>query len=168
MTERSRVLSAMPRSLAIKADTLNQLDLSPVAALLQTGNASWTELEQQLQFSLEFPRDPEDPRELSEIPEVRLWFLRLNARYPWIVLLLDWRSGELARYVAMLVPHQFHPTEGIQFNPEALELWLMHCLFQVDDWLQQQGQEGTSRLKSMAQILGYELDDDFFKLLRAG
>lgn len=157
----------MTRSLSIDATALNQLDLAPVEALLQTDNTPWTDLEQQLQFSLDFPRDPNDPRELSEIPEVRLWFLRLDARYPWTVLLLDWRSGELGRYVAMLVPHQFHPTEGIQFNPEALELWLMQRIFLLDDWLRQQGQEGTNRLKSLAQILGYELDDDFFNLLRA-
>jgi hypothetical protein len=47
-----------------------------------------------------------DPRELSEFPDIRLWFLRLDATYPWLPVLLDWRAGELARYAAMLVPHQ--------------------------------------------------------------
>lgn len=156
----------MTRSLSIDAAALEQLDLAPVESLL--AHTPWTDLEQQLQFALDLPRDPNDPRELSEIDEVRLWFLRLDARYPWMVLLLDWRSGELGRYVAMLVPHQFHPTEGIQFNPEALELWLMQRMFLLDDWLRKQGQEGTARLKSLAQMLGYELEDDFFNLLRAG
>jgi len=31
-------------------------------------------------------------------------------------------SWELARYTAMLVPHQFSSKEGIQYNPEALEI----------------------------------------------
>jgi hypothetical protein len=156
----------MTRSLSIDAAALEQLDLAAVESLL--AHTPWTDLEQQLQFALDLPRDPNDPRELSEIDEVRLWFLRLDARYPWLVLLLDWRSGELGRYVAMLVPHQFHPTEGIQFNPEALELWLMQRMFLLDDWLRKQGQEGTARLKNLAQMLGYELEDDFFNLLRAG
>ncbi|MGB7086359.1 MAG: CRR6 family NdhI maturation factor, partial [Phormidesmis sp.] len=60
-------------------------------------------------FDIDFPREDSDPRELSEIPEVRLWFIRLNARYPWLPLYLDWESGELSRYTAMLVPHQFSP-----------------------------------------------------------
>jgi hypothetical protein len=29
--------------------------------------------EQQLQFAIDYAQEPEDPRELSEIPEVRLW-----------------------------------------------------------------------------------------------
>ena len=70
-------------------------------------------------------REPEDPRELSEIPEVRLWFIRLDARYPWLPFLLDWKAGELALYTAMLVPHQFSVKEGIQYNLEALEIFLM-------------------------------------------
>lgn len=32
--------------------------------------------------------------------------MRLDAAYPWLPVLLDWRAGELARYAAMLVPHQ--------------------------------------------------------------
>lgn len=32
--------------------------------------------------------------------------MRLDASYPWLPVLLDWRAGELARYAAMLVPHQ--------------------------------------------------------------
>jgi hypothetical protein len=113
---------------------------------------------------MDYPREPEDPRELSEIPEVRLWFIRLDARYPWLPFLLDWKGGELARYTAMLVPHQFNRKEGIQYNPEALEIFLMQKLFVLTDWMQQLGIPSKSRLKSMAQLLGYDLDDSLFEL----
>jgi hypothetical protein len=32
--------------------------------------------------------------------------VRLDAAYPWFPVVVDWRAGELARYAAMLVPHQ--------------------------------------------------------------
>jgi len=99
-----------------------------------------------------YPQEPGDPRELPEIPEVRLWFICLDSRYPWLPFLLDW---ELARYTAMLVPHQFSSKEGIQYNPEALR-FLMQKLFVLTDWMQQLGIPSRSRLKSMAQVLGYD------------
>jgi hypothetical protein len=64
----------------------------------------------------------------------------------------------------MLVPHQFSSKEGIQYNPEALEIFLMHKIFVLGDWLKQQDIPSLSRLKSMAQMLGYELDDAFFEI----
>jgi hypothetical protein len=81
-----------------------------------------------------------------------------------------------ARYVAMLVPHQFSRKDGIQYNPEALEIWVMHRVFLLTDWMQQQQigvgvasrNEGRSRLKFMTQMLGYELDDGLFELLEPG
>jgi hypothetical protein len=118
-----------------------------------------------LRFTIDYDRDPSDPRELSEIPEIRLWFIRLDAHYPYLPLLLDWQAGELARYVAMLVPHQFSRNEGIQYNPEALEIWVMHRVFLLTDWLHTQQIEDRSRLKFMTQMLGYELDDGLFELL---
>lgn len=118
-----------------------------------------------LRFAIDYPRDPSDPRELSEIAEVRLWFIRLDAHYPYLPLLLDWQAGELARYVAMLVPHQFSRKDGIQYNPEALEIWVMHRVFLLTDWLRTQGIDDRSRLKFMTQMLGYELDDGLFELL---
>ena len=149
---------------------INSLDISPattaIDALVQQG--ALKEQEQQLQFQIDFPREPEDPRELSEIPEIRLWFVRLDAHYPWISFLLDWKAGELVRYVAMLVPHQFHPREGIQYNPEALEIFVMNKVFVLDEWLTQQGIGGRSQLKAMAQMFGYELDDGLFDLIQAG
>jgi hypothetical protein len=122
--------------------------------------------EQTLRFKIEIPREPGDPRELSEIPEVRLWFIRLDATYPWLPLVLDWKAGELGRYVAMLVPHQFHPQDGILYNPEALEIFVMQKIFVLITWLQQRGlEQGRSRLKAMTQLLGYDLEDGLFELL---
>lgn len=155
----------MTITIAINTDSINNLDLSPaltvIEQLLQEGVASH---EQQLSFDIDFPLEPGDPRELSEIPELRLWFVRLDAKYPWLPFLLDWKAGELARYTAMLVPHQFSSKEGIQYNPEALEIFLMHKIFVLSDWLKQQNIPWQSRLKSMAQMLGYELDDALFEI----
>jgi hypothetical protein len=83
-------------------------------------------------------------------------------------LFLDWKSGELARYVAMLVPHQFHRTEGIQYNPEALEIFLMQKIFILDHWFTQNNLPSKSRLMAMAQMLGYDLDDTFFETYTQG
>lgn len=154
-------------TIALNADLINALDLSPLQTvidpLLQEGKLMT--YEQQLQFTIDYPQEPTDPRELPEIPEVRLWFIRLDARYPWLPFLLDWKAGELARYTAMLVPHQFHPKDGIQYNPEALEIFVMHKIFVLAGWMQSQGLEGKARLKAMTQMFGYELDDAFFDLL---
>ena len=122
-------------------------------------------LEQQLSFKIEYSLEPGDPREISEIPEIRLWFVRLDARYPWLPFLLDWQSGEFARYAAMLVPHQFNRSEGIIFNPEALEIFVMQKIFIVADWLKQRDIASKSRLQSMAKIFGYDIDDSFFDLI---
>lgn len=165
----------MTTTISLNADTLYSLNLAAVEAVmepwLQAGgfktafDTTTGEDPLRLQFVIDLPRDPADPRELSEIPEVRLWFVRLDARYPWLPLILDWEGGELARYTAMLVPHQFSPQEGIQFNPEALELYVMHKVFSGLNWMQQQGCLSRARLKFMTQMLGYELEDGFFELL---
>jgi len=64
-------------------------------------------LERTVGFTINYEReDPYDTCELSELPDIRLWFVRLDASYPWFPVVLDWRAGELARYAAMLVPHQ--------------------------------------------------------------
>ncbi|PIG92046.1 CRR6 family NdhI maturation factor [Gloeocapsopsis sp. IPPAS B-1203] len=156
----------MTLAIALNFNQLNTLDLSSVQTaienLLQAGTI--TAHEQQLCFDIHYPREPDDPRELSEIPEIRLWFIRLDAQYPWLPFLLDWKAGELARYTAMLVPHQFSSKEGIQFNPEALEIFLMHKIFILHDWMQQQGIPSQSRLKSMGQMFGYDLEDTFFEM----
>lgn len=157
----------MTIAIALNSDHVNNLDLSPaqkvIEKLLQEGAIA--SQEQQLRFEIDFPREPDDPRELSEIPELRLWFIRLDAQYPWLPFLLDWKTGELARYVAMLVPHQFSRKEGIQYNPEALEIFVMQKVFVLTDWMRQWGIPSQSRLKSMTQMFGYELDDAFFDLI---
>jgi hypothetical protein len=142
------------------------LDLSPMVGEIDR----WLETDPkqfdlELKFAIDYPQDPDDPRELSEIAEIRLWFIRLDARYPYLPLLLDWQSGELSRYVAMLVPHQFSRKEGILYNPEGLEIWVMQRVFLLTDWLQSQQITDRSRLKFMTQMLGYELDDGLFELL---
>ena len=69
----------MSLTIALNASTLNALDLSPALEVLQPLSDREALLcqEQQLSFTVDFPRDPTDPRELSEVPEVRLWFIRL-------------------------------------------------------------------------------------------
>lgn len=155
----------MAISITLHADQINRLDLSPAIEVINPLLSEILAYEQQLQLTIDYPLESDDPRELSEIPEVRLWFIRLDALYPWLPFLVDWKAGELGRYTAMLVPHQFHPKEGIQYNPEALEIFVMGKTFVLMNWLKQQGIESRSRLKSMTQMLGYELDDAFFDLL---
>jgi hypothetical protein len=157
----------MSIAIEVNAERIHNLDLSPVREVIE----KWLEAgaiasgEQQLTFEVDYPREELDPRELSEIPEVRLWFIRLDSCYPWLPFLLDWKAGELARYTAMLVPHQFHRTEGIQYNPEALEIFLMNKIFVLTDWLDKQGIPGKSKLMAMSQMFGYDLDDAFFDVI---
>ncbi len=155
----------MTTTLTVTAEQIFAVNTLDVEAVIDGLMADWREHEKQVKFEIVFPREAMDPRELSEIPEIRLWFIRLDAKYPGLLLLLDWQSGELARYVAMLVPHQFHPKDGIQFNPEALEIFVMHKVFVVMNWLRSQDISGRSRVQGMTQMLGYELDDEFFKVL---
>jgi hypothetical protein len=63
------------------------------------------------------------------------------------------------------VPHQFHPQDGVQYNPEALEIFVMQRVFVLLYWFKAQGIEGRSSVKAMTQMLGYELEDGFFDLL---
>lgn len=153
--------------IVLDENLLNSLDLSPVQTamdeLLARGNI--VDGEQQFRFQIDFPRASTDPRELSEIPEVRLWFVRLDSVYPWMPFFLDWKAGELARYAAMLVPHEFSRTEGIQYNPEALEIFVMAKVFILSDWLRQQEINSRSRLNSLAQLFGYDLDNTFWQLI---
>jgi hypothetical protein len=163
--------------ITVTAEQLSQLDLSPVTNWLNqksilsppedapSSSVSLEAIENQLQFQVDFPRDELDPRELSEIPEVRLWFLRLDSCYPWLPVCLDWQSGELVRYAAMLVPHEFHRTEGIRFNPEALDLFIMQKVFVLADWLKRYEPSNTFRLQSFALMFGYDLDEKFLAQL---
>jgi hypothetical protein len=155
----------MKTTIDLDTETINKLDLSAIAKLINNLPTDRTivNYEQQLQFKINYQQAPDDPRELSEIAEIRLWFVRLDAAYPWLPFLLDWKSGELARYTAMLVPHQFSRSEGIIYNPEALEIYVMHKIFILSSWYRQQGINASSRLKSFAQLFGYDIDNSFFE-----
>jgi hypothetical protein len=157
----------MSITITVSQSQIQQLDLSPVKNIIEDwlANQSIIAHEQKLQFKIDYPRPESDPRELSEIPEVRLWFIALDACYPWLPLCLNWREGELSRYTAMLVPHRFSRSEGIQYNSEALDIFIMNKVFVLHKCLRQQEITGNSRLKAMAQIFGYDLDDSFFSLL---
>lgn len=156
----------MTTTITVDAEALNTLNLAPAQAVIEPWlkDGSIANHEQEIQLEIQFSREAGDPRELSEIPEVRAWFIRLDARYPWMPFLLNWEAQELGRYTAMLVPHQFSAS-GIEFNPEALEIFITHKMFVLADWMEQQGIGSRTKLKFMAQVLGYELADQFFDLL---
>ncbi|MEO1763767.1 MAG: CRR6 family NdhI maturation factor [Cyanobacteria bacterium J06629_18] len=157
----------MTLTIAIPSSSINSLDLSPASTTIDkiiTEN-NIASNEQQLRLDIQYELESGDPRELSEVPEIRLWYIRLDAKYPWLPFLLDWQSGEFIRYAAMLVPHQFSSKEGIQYNPEALEIFLMQKTFLLKDWLEKYNIPSQSRIKSMAKLLGYDLDDQLFAML---
>ncbi len=160
----------MSTTIYINQACIESLDISPAKIVIEKLLANWDETaegDRQFQIELVWNKEDGDPRELSEISEVRLWFVRLDATYPWFCYLLDWRL-ELSRYAAMLVPHQFK-REGdgyvLQYNPEALELFVMQKVFVISLWLKSRGIDSTAKLQQMTQSLGYEIDSAFFSLL---
>ncbi|MFM7086656.1 MAG: CRR6 family NdhI maturation factor [Cyanobium sp.] len=156
-----------PPPLCVSAGAIRRLDLSPLDPLLQQPLAERLQTAGLVELQLEWPRPAEDPRELSEIAEVRLWSLRADARDPWLPLLLERSSGQLTRHVAMLLPHGFSRQEGIRFAPESLELWITHRLFQLDELGRDAGLNCRGSLAQMAAVLGFELDPDFWTPLPA-
>ena len=158
----------MTETIAINATHIDSLDLSPIRPLLDAWLANdILAHEQELTFRIDYPQPADAQQEWSEIPEVRLWFIRLDSLYPWLPLLLDWRSGELVRYVAMLVPHQFSEREGILFNPQALDILIMHKVFVITRWLRSLGHNSNAKVIQMAEMFGYELDNTIFDLIQA-
>ncbi|MFM7733476.1 MAG: CRR6 family NdhI maturation factor [Cyanobium sp.] len=149
----------------LSSEAIGRLDLSPLLAWSALPPAALLARAGLVELHFDWPRSPEDPRELSELPELRLWSLRADAIHPLLPLLLERSSGQLTRHVAMLLPHGFNRTEGIRFAPESLELWLSHRLFLLDDWLRAAGINGRAGLGQMAAVLGYELDPGFWSAL---
>lgn len=155
----------MVETIRVNRENIQNLDLTPVKTVVEPLLNSKSIAGLEIELEVEYAREPEDPRELSEIPEIRLWFLRLDAIYPWLPYVLHWKSGQLAQYAAMLVPHQFNRTEGIIYNPEALEIFVMRKVFVIADWLKAQDISGKARLQALAQTLGYEIDLNFIEQL---
>ncbi len=151
---------------------INSLDLTPAHIAIERFVKEYTATEsaglpdQEIAFAIHWEQEEHDPRELSEIPEVRLWFVRLDAVYPWLPYILDWRN-ELSRYTAMLVPHEFK-REGdgyrLEYNAEALDLFMMGKIFVIQHWLQQRGIRSVAKLQQMAQTLGFEIDEEFWSV----
>ena len=118
-----------------------------------------------LELQYNWPRDADDPRELSECSEPRLWALRADAVYPWLPLVLERSGGSLIQHVAMVVPHDFSPSEGIRFDPQALEIWITHRFMLLDHLGQHLPRSQRGNLLQMAATIGYEVDAAFWTLL---
>jgi hypothetical protein len=153
---------ALPPSIRIDAARIRDLDLGELQDLRRWDVSKLVEAAGTLDLQFDWPRDPEDPRELSEIAELRLWSLRADALHPWLPLLLERSSGLLTRHVAMLLPHGFSRSEGIRFAPESLELWITHRLFLLDAWSQESGVPCRQKLAQMAAVLGFDLEPSFW------
>jgi hypothetical protein len=160
MAHTSSPSSAKP--LAVSAQQIRELDLTPLASLSRLSPPELVRRSGTISLRFTWPRPAEDPRELSEIAEVRLWSLYADASYPWLPLMLERSSGELTRHVAMLLPHAFSNHEGIRFVPESLELWMTHRLFLLDGWANAHGLNLRQGLGQMAAVLGYDLDPSFW------
>lgn len=158
----------MPTTINVNFACIEKIDITPAKLVIEKFLAevdiASIDADRQIKFEVLFPREPGDPRELPEIPEIRLWFICLDAAYPWLPYVLDWRE-ELNRYKAMLVPHVFSRSDGIEFNPEAEQIFVMHKIFTIALWLKQKGISSTEKLQQMAIALGYEVDREFFTLL---
>jgi hypothetical protein len=154
-----------PAAVPISAEAIRALDLGPLEGWAALPPASLLQAGARLELEIHWPRSDDDPRELSEVPEVRLWSLRADARHPWLPLVLDRASGQLSRHVAMLLPHGFSRSEGLRFAPEALELWISHRLFLLDDWARGHGLNCRLNLSQMAAVLGLEVDSGFWESL---
>ncbi|MFM8968552.1 MAG: CRR6 family NdhI maturation factor [Vulcanococcus sp.] len=159
----SSASNAAPQTLLIPAEAVYGRSLAPLEAWFSLEPAALLARSGQLNLDFAWPRQADDPRELSEIPELRLWSLRADALCPWLPLLLERSNGQLTRHVAMLLPHQFSRTEGIRFAPDSLELWMTHRLFLLDHWCRSHGLNARGNLEQMAAVLGYELDASFWQ-----
>mmetsp|Transcript_11272 Transcript_11272/g.21334 ORF Transcript_11272/g.21334 Transcript_11272/m.21334 type:complete len:272 (-) Transcript_11272:151-966(-) len=158
--------------IAVTMDDIMNLDLTAARAAIDPLLARGPEgaqdvLARTVGFKLEYKKEQGDPREMCEIPDVRLWYLRLDAQYPWLVVALDWRAGELARYTAMLIPHQISRKDGLVYNPEGLELFLNGKLFVSYNWLRDFAKvpKPAVRVKEMMLMMGFQTADELFNLI---
>lgn len=158
-------MTPLPNHLHISRDAIQRLDLSGLDPWCRASMADLLAQSGQLSIALDWPRDADDPRELSEIQELRLWSLRADALHPWLPLVLDRSGGDLVRHVAMLLPHDFHPQEGIRFAGDSLDLWVTHRLFLLEAWAASGGLSCRQGLGQMAAVLGFELDPGFWALI---
>ncbi|KAI5074308.1 hypothetical protein GOP47_0010269 [Adiantum capillus-veneris] len=157
-------------NIVINNDNIKRLDLSPAHEVLRgyqlgdDGSGPSQDIQHLLERTVGFiidyvPEDPYDIRELSEMSDVRLWFVRLDVAYPWLPIVLDWQAGELARYASMLVPHQISKRLGVVFNPEALQLFMMRKVFASLQWLKAcKLLEAPQIVSDMSEALGFEVD----------
>jgi len=148
--------------ISVSAEQIRALDVTPLQPLRQRSATALLELEDGVALQLDWPRAEDDPRELSEVPECRLWSLRADALCPWLALLLQRSNGQLSRHVAMQVLHEFSRTEGLRFDPDDLSLWISHRLFWLDDWGSQHGLSLRGRLSQMAAVLGFNVETGFW------
>ena len=65
----------------------------------------------------------------------------------------------------MVVPHDFSQSEGIRFDPQALEIWITHRFMLLDHLGEQLPQSQRGNLLQMAATIGYEVDAAFWTLL---
>lgn len=159
----SQLLMAHPPArVPVSREQIQGLDLSALSPWMVLSVSGLLPHAGTLHLPLDWPTSPDDPRELSEIPEVRLWCLRADAEFPWLPFLLERAGGSLARHVAMLLPHRFSRNEGLQFAPDSLELWISHRLFQLDALSRPAAMDCRQGLGQMAAVLGYELDPSFW------
>jgi hypothetical protein len=150
-------------TVSISAQQVQDQSLEPLQPWFALDPKDLLQASGSLTLQFDWPRSAEDPRELSEITELRLWSLRADALCPWLPLLLERSSGQLTRHVAMLLPHQFSRSEGIRFAPDSLELWMTHRLYLLDHWSRGYGLNCRGNLEQMAAVLGFELDGSFWK-----
>jgi hypothetical protein len=66
----------------------------------------------------------------------------------------------------MLVPHQMTKKEGLVFNPEALELFVMNKMFHSYKWMKDNGLSRPDvKCRDMVKMLGFKVDPLMFSIL---
>ena len=153
-------------SILINAIAIRRLDLSPLRILRERSLKELLQDGTSMELKFEWPRETDDPRELSECPEPRLWAIRSDANFPFLPMLLEKENGTLIRHIAMLVPHTFNKSEGLKFDSQALEIWITHRFMHLDDLYGDIfGKKLRDNLSQLSTSLGYEINNSFWNLL---